>query len=293
MRSMACSHAHILFPRLLFVAVTAIACASARPVSQSPVRGGPSRVFTAGYGDVRPLAALAVLSCPLVMRHARALRDTTYELSDSASQIVVMDTSLGRAELVRLTIAGSSSGPTTVSVRDAASGPAADTLSDECSRRIFAAIDHYLVAEHEGDSTTLAADPVEIGPTPNTFTVFGGIPAQGPRNELAIALPPQYQVDLVRNHHSTRNGFAVYGPDSIEVVFHAFVLANDSSRRELHPNGYAFGSKKRGPEMRFSERVTATPFARIRGVEISASATIHVDHIVWWTGDPSKRIVWP
>jgi hypothetical protein len=237
MRSMACSHAHILFPTLrVTVAVTAIACASARPVSRSPVRVGPSRVFTAGYRNVRPLAELAALSCPLVMRHARALRDTTYELSDSASQIVVIDTSLGRAELVRLTIAGSMSGPTTVSVLDAASGPAADTLSDECSRRIFAAIDHYLVAEHEGDSTTLAADPVEIGPTPKVFTVFGGIPARGPLNELRIALPP----------HSYVGG----------VVFHAFVVGNDSSHRELRSNGYAFGSDTRGPEMQFFERVT-------------------------------------
>jgi hypothetical protein len=44
--------------------------------------------------------------------------------------------------------------------------------------------------------------------------------------------------------------------------------------------------------MQFFERVTET-FARIRDVEISANVTIGVDHIVWWSGDPSKRIVWP
>ena len=46
------------------VAATAIACAGGRPVSQSPVTVGPSRVFTAGYRNVRPLAELAALSCP-------------------------------------------------------------------------------------------------------------------------------------------------------------------------------------------------------------------------------------
>jgi len=272
---------------------TAMACATARPTSQSPIGVGPSRVFTAGYRDVRPLAALAALGCPLVMLHARALRDTTYELSDTASQIVVMDTSLGRAELVRITIAGSSSGPTTVWVMNAAAGPAADTVSDACSRRIFAAVAHYLVAEHEGDSTTLAANPVDIGPTPTVLTVFGGIPARGPRNELTIALPPQYKLDLRSKHHSSKNGFAVYGPDSVEVVFHAYVLTSDSSRRELPSNGFAFGSKTHGPDVRFYETVGAIPFARIRAVEVSANAVTRVDHIVWWSGDPSKRIVWP
>lgn len=271
----------------------AIACVRAHPLAQTAVNVGPSRMFSAGYRDVKSLAGLATLSCPLVMRHARALRDTTYELSDSASQIVVMDTSLGRAELVRLTITGSRSGPTTVSVLDAQSGPAADTVSDACARQIFAVIAHDLVAEHEGDSTTLSLAPIEIGPTPTLLTVFGGISARGPVNELTIALPLQYQVDLTSKHHSTKSGFAVYGPDSIEVVCQAFVIASDSSRRELRPNGFVFGSKTRGAEIRFLERVAMTPFARIRGVEISANAVTHVDNVVWWSGDPSKRIVWP
>jgi hypothetical protein len=39
--------------------------------------------------------------------------------------------------------------------------------------------------------------------------------------------------------------------------------------------------------------VPVTPAARVDRVLISANVPVQATLIVWWTGDPSQRIVWP
>jgi hypothetical protein len=169
-----------------------------------------------------------------------------------------------------------------VSVGDADATPS-DTVPDICARRIFAAIAHYLVAEHEGDSTPLAPGPVEIGTAPTSFTVAGGIRAHGPENELTIALAAGYTID-----HAI-----IYGPDDNEVKFRVVVVAADSSRHELRESGYSSGLGRGRIALLFNEQVPVVAAARVQRVEISTTASVRVDHIMWWSGDPAKRIVWP
>jgi len=223
----------------------------------------------------------------MVLQHAgtgQGLHDTSYAVADTATRIVLFDVSGVRTEILRLTVAGPPRGPVSVTIAYSPATAASDSIADACSKRIFGAIDQLVTRLHVGDSVVLASTPTTLGPNPTAFTVPGGIPAHGPRIELAVTLPPE--VKLQATH-----GVGLYLPDGTQVRLEAVSIATDGTKRTLRFGG--FESSRAGEAITFWDDVAVAPTARADRVLISANVPVQATRIDWWTGDPSQRIVWP
>jgi hypothetical protein len=164
----------------LLAIVTTVACGGTHPAPRAPSPVEPAQSFAVPYRDVKLVAELAALRCPLVLLHAQSLGDSARDVSDSARQIIVMDKSEPQGNLVRLRLTGSRAGPTVVSVAVLDSGQS-DSAKVLCGRRILAGIAAYVLAQHTGDSTPLIDSAMNVGSTPTVLAVAGG--DQGARSQ--------------------------------------------------------------------------------------------------------------
>lgn len=127
----------------------------------------------------------------------------------------------------------------------------------------------------------IAPGPYAVGPGGTSVVPSRRVSAKGPRLELQVALPEGYSCEW------TRDALLVRRPDGKLVTVSAAVVSTDRARIALPWRGTGGSSR---PALIFEANLPIDEHREIVRVELTASDSIRVATLSWWSGKPQALV---